>query len=68
MAELKQNHTQKECFDSCQMEQGLEGWAKKMKRLVNSNWSLQNSQGGVKYSIENIVNNSLITMHGVIWV
>ena len=40
---------------------------KKGKALRNSNWLLQNSHGDVKYSIENIVNNSLITMYGVRW-
>ena len=32
------------------------------------NWLLQISRGDIKYSIENIGNNILITMYGVRWV
>ena len=39
-----------------------------MKRLRSTNWQLQNSPGDVKYSIENIVNNNVITRYGARWV
>ena len=40
-----------------------------MKGLRNSNWLLQNSHGDTKYSIRNIVDNSLIaTNHArLVW-
>lgn len=31
-------------------------------------WLLQNSRGGINYSIGDIINNILITMYGVRWV
>ena len=31
--------------------------------VTNTNWELQNSHGDVKYSIENVVNNIVITMY-----
>ena len=40
------------------------GWVKKGKACRNTNWQLQNSHGDVKYSIENIVNNIVITVCG----
>ena len=63
-AEQKQNHRYRECFDSGQMAWGLGRWVKKVKGLRSTNWQLQNSQGDVKYCIENIVNNIVITMYG----
>ena len=42
-----------------------EGWVKKLKGLRNTNWQLQNSQGDINYSIENIVNNTVITTYGI---
>lgn len=47
---------------------GLEGWVKKEKGLRSAIWLLQNSYGNVKYNIENIVTNTLITKPGVGWV
>ena len=47
---------------------GLGGWVEKVKGLKSTNSLLQNSHEDVKYSIANIVNNILITMHGVRWV
>ena len=41
---------------------------KKVKGLRSTNWLLRHSHGDVKYSLENIVNNILIIMHGVKWV
>ena len=41
---------------------------KKVKGLRRTIWLLQNSHGDIKYSIGNIVNSMLITMHGVRWV
>ena len=35
---------------------------KKVKGLRSTDWPLQNSHGNVKYSIGNIINNSVITM------
>ena len=40
----------------------------KMKELRSTNRQLQNSHGDVKYSIENSVDNILITLYGVRWV
>ena len=36
--------------------------------LIGTNWLLQNSHGGVKYSIENTVCNIITTTYGVRWV
>ena len=55
-------------FNGCQRGGALGRWVKKLKVLRSTNWLLQNSHGGVKYSIGNTVNNYLITMHGVRWV
>lgn len=38
------------------------------KGLGGTNWLLQNSQGKVKYSLRNIINNAVITMSGIRWV
>ena len=40
----------------------------KMKELRSTNWLLLSSQGDVKYTIGNIVNNSPINMYVVRWV
>lgn len=40
--------------DGCQMGKGLGGWMNMVKRLRNTNCQLQNSHGGVDYSIGNI--------------
>ena len=40
----------------------------KVKGLRSTNWLLQNSYGYVKYSIGNIIDNSIVTIHGVRWV
>ena len=47
------------------MGAGLRGRVKKMKGLRSTNWWLQNSQWDVKYSTENMVIYTVITMHGV---
>lgn len=39
-----------------------------LKGLTSINWQLQNRHGDIKYSIGNIVNNSLIAMYGVLWI
>ena len=49
-------------------EGGFGGWSKMVKGLRNLNNLLQNSHEDVKYNIEKIVNNSLITKYGVRWV
>ena len=36
----------------------------KVKGLRSTNWLLQNSHGDVKHSVENIVNNIIITRYG----
>ena len=41
---------------------------KKVMGLKKTNWSLQNSHGDVKYSIESIFTNIVIVMDGVRWV
>ena len=64
-AEQKQTHKYREHFDGCQAEGGLAEWAKKVNGLRNTYLLLQNSHADVKYSIGNIINNILITMHGV---
>ena len=38
------------------------------KEQRSSNWWLQNGHGDVKYSIVTIVNNTVITMYGAMWV
>ena len=47
------------------MGEGLGGWVKKLKELRSTNCLLRNNHWEVKYSIGNVVNNSLITMYGV---
>ena len=37
-AEQKQTHRYREHFDSCQIEEGLGGWVKKVKGLRSTNW------------------------------
>lgn len=37
---------------------------RKVKELRGATWKLQNSPGDAKYSIANIVNNSVSTTHG----
>ena len=49
-------------------EEQAEGLGEKVKKLRSPNWELQNSHGGVKHSIGNIVNKILITMGGASWV
>ena len=63
----KQNRN-REYFDGCQMGGALEGWAKQVKGLRNSNWLPQNSHEDVKYNIGNIVSNNPTTVYGVRWV
>ena len=58
----KQTHRYKEQVDGCQMGEGLGRWMKKVKGLRSTNWQLQNSHGDVKYSIGNIVSNTVIMM------
>ena len=62
----KQTHRYREQTAGCQI--GLGHWVKKRKRLGSTNWSLQNGHEDVKHSIGNIVNNIIITMHGLRWV
>ena len=45
----------------------MEDWVKEVNGLRSTNWQLQNSHGDVKYSIENIVSNVVITVWGVQW-
>ena len=37
----------------------------KVKGLIRTSWQLQTSHRNVKYSIRNIINNIVITMHGI---
>lgn len=60
-AEQKQTHKYRGHSNGCQMGGGLKG-------LTSINWQLQNRHGDIKYSIGNIVNNSLIAMYGVLWI
>ena len=41
---------------------------KKVKGLRSTNWWLQNSDGDVKYSTGNTVNNIVIAMYRIRWV
>ena len=41
---------------------GVEPRGEKVMGLNSMNWSLQNTHGDIKYSIENTVNNILITV------
>ena len=52
----------REQIDGRQTEVGLEGWVKKVKGLRGTDGWLQNSHGDVKYSMGNIVDNTVITM------
>ena len=64
--EQKQSHRYREHFDGCQMGGDLGGWAKKVKGIEVQIGSYRIvSHEGVKHSIENIVNNTIITMCGV---
>ena len=45
----------------------LGGWMKKGKGLRSTHWQLQNSHEDAKYSIGNIVNNTVIIMYGARW-
>ena len=47
---------------------GLQVYILKGKTLRNRNWQLPNSQGDVKYSTGNTVNNIVTTMCGAEWV
>lgn len=47
---------------------GVEGRMKKVKGLRGTNWQLHSSNGDVKYCTGNIVNNTILTMYGAIWV
>ena len=67
-AEWKQNHRYRVHFDSCQVGGGLGVWAKKVKGLRSTNWWLQNSDGDVKYSTGNRVNNIVLAMYRIRWV
>ena len=49
-------------------EGGWEGWLKMVKGLRSPDWQLQNSCVDLKYTIENIVNNNVISMYGARWV
>ena len=44
------------------------GWMKEAKALRGTNWQLHYSIGDVKQSIENIVNNIVISMYDARWV
>ena len=59
-AEQKRTHRYGEHINGCQMGGGFGEWAKMVKGLTSTNWFLQNTDGDVKYSIDNVVN-SLIT-------
>ena len=63
-AEQKQIHRYRKHFDGCQMG-GCWQDSEKGEGIKTYDWWLQNSHGKVKYSIENIVNNILISMYGV---
>ena len=56
----KQTHGYRQQMVLCQWE-GIGSWLKNVNRLVSTNWQLQHSLGDVKHSIENIVNNTVIT-------
>ena len=49
------------------MKGGLGGQEKKDKGLRGTDWQLKNSQGNVKYSIGNVVNNIVITIYSARW-
>ena len=44
------------------------GWVKKVKGLRSTDWQLQNSHRGMWYSMGAIFNNTVVTMHGAMWV
>ena len=67
-AEQKQDHRYRENFDGCQVGQGLGEMGEKCEGIKKYKLVFTNSYGDVKYSKGNIVNDSLITMHGVRWV
>ena len=64
----KQTHRYREQTDGYQRGGGLRDWVKQAKKLRSTNWQLQNSHGDVKYSIENIAKNIVISMYGTRWV
>ena len=43
-------------------------WVKKGDGIKRYKWHLGNSHGDVKYSVEDIVSNFVITIYGVKWV
>ena len=47
--------------------EGCWGRGEKVKGLRCTNWQLQNSHGGVKYRIGNIVSNIIIIIYGARW-
>ena len=53
----KETHRYREQTDGCQMRGLLGDWEKKVKGLRSTDWQLQNSHGGIKYSTGNTVNN-----------
>ena len=44
--------------------EGIGRLSEKVRSLRSIDWQLQNSHGDVKYSMGNIVNNTVITMYG----
>ena len=64
----KNPHRYREQSDGCQIGGLLWGWVKKVKAFRNTNWQLQNSHKGIKYSIRNIVKNIVMSIYGVRWV
>lgn len=60
----KQTHRFRAQTDACHVEGELETGGQ-LKELRSTHWQLQNNHRNEKYSIENIINNIVIIMHGI---
>ena len=64
-----QTHRYREQADGCQRGRELGGLDKRGEGIKKYKLVVTNSNGDVKYNIENVVNNSVITiMYGARWV
>lgn len=66
-AEQKQMHGHRTAA-SCQSEGAWSGWVQKAEGQIRTHWLLENSDEDVKSSIGNTASDTVIIMHGALWV